>query len=281
MSREIVFTVLVLLVAGPLLATAGIWPVQRDVHPSARGLERSRWLRLWVPMTPGALAVGALLGWALAEPEEAEPVPAILFLAAVPFAAIWLRAAARAVRSLLCPRSEIPAASIGLLRPRVIISQRFERALDPATLRAVREHEEAHARHRDPLRIWLAQLAADLQWPWPTARERFRSWHRALELARDEEARARGVNGADLAGAIIAAARLNSQHPWPAGATISGDAAALRERIIRLLAPLPGPPESPRRRIRLVARLAGLAAAVVLGDAFGEPIVRALLLAAS
>lgn len=96
----------------------------------------------------------------------------------------------------------------GVLRPRILISPRLANALQDRELEAVVEHERAHARHRDPLRLWLAQLATDLQWPWPQARVRFRAWIHALELARDEEALARGVDGADLAAAILVSVRL-------------------------------------------------------------------------
>jgi hypothetical protein len=77
----------------------------------------------------------------------------------------------------------------------VVVSPALAEVLDPAALRAVHEHESAHARHHDPLRIWLAELAADLQWPSPSARARLQSWPETLELARDDEARERGAQG--------------------------------------------------------------------------------------
>jgi beta-lactamase regulating signal transducer with metallopeptidase domain len=74
------------------------------------------------------------------------------------------------------------------LRPWVLSSPYLAKTLDDRTIEAALEHERAHARHHDPLRIWLAQLATDLQWPWPQAHKRFQLWILALELARDEEA---------------------------------------------------------------------------------------------
>jgi hypothetical protein len=103
------------------------------------------------------------------------------------------------------------AATIGLLRPRVVLAPQVREQLDAAALRAVTAHEEAHARHRDPLRLWMAQLATDLQWPLPSARRRFLAWRVALELARDDEAVARGVDGGDLAAGLLAVARLGAR----------------------------------------------------------------------
>src|SRR5260370_31955357 len=90
----------------------------------------------------------------------------------------------------------------GLIRPHIVIERDLALRLDTRELNAVHAHEQAHARHRDPLRIWLAQLVSDLQWPQPRAIARLASWRHALELSRDEEARASGVAGAHLPSAI-------------------------------------------------------------------------------
>jgi Zn-dependent protease with chaperone function len=49
----------------------------------------------------------------------------------------------------------------GLLRPRVCVTEVALELLAPAELRAVVEHEACHARRRDPLRLAIAQVAAD------------------------------------------------------------------------------------------------------------------------
>src|SRR6266478_2842093 len=114
-----------------------------------------------------------------------------------------------------------------------------ECCLSEGQVNAVLEHARAHARHCDPLRIWLVQLATDLQWPWPQAHERLRRWLLALELARDEEARATGIEGTDLANAILASARFDQRVNLPPQAALTGEASALKHRIGRLLDPLP------------------------------------------
>jgi Zn-dependent protease with chaperone function len=49
----------------------------------------------------------------------------------------------------------------GLLRPLVCVTEVALTRLEPAELRAVVEHEACHARRRDPLRLAVAQVAAD------------------------------------------------------------------------------------------------------------------------
>lgn len=276
MDRELVLAVLGLLVVGPLTLVSGWWRLPLPVLEGARHLERKLWLRLWAPLVPAIMAIGVILGWALLEPEDAEALPSIMFRAAAPFALIVGRALIRALRAAFQHPGDVPAAAVGLVRPRIVFSRQLEAALDPDALHAAHAHEQAHVRHRDPLRIWLAQLTTDFQWPSPAAPERFRKWHQALELARDEEARAAGVAGDDLAAAIITAARMSISAPLRPFAGITGDAAALQDRIARLLGPVAGGPAAPASRWHALLG-AGLAVAIVVGAALGETVVRALV----
>jgi beta-lactamase regulating signal transducer with metallopeptidase domain len=199
-------------------------------------------------------------------------------LASVPFALLFGRAAIRSLWSLVRDEGDVVTATVGLLRPWVLFSPYLAKALDGRTIEAALEHERAHARHRDPLRIWLVQLATDLQWPWPQAQKRFRLWVLALELGRDEEARASGVDGSDLAAAILASARLGRQAILPANAALIGDQSTLKERISRLLEPVP--PEPPQTHTGTWATfllIPVLLAAVGFGSVFGEHIVQTLL----
>ena len=86
----------------------------------------------------------------------------------------------------------------------------------------------------------------------------------ALELARDEEARAAGVEGADLADAILATARFN-RLSLPAAA-LTGEAAALKDRIDRLLAPLK---DTPRLQARTRGALPTAALSLLSAFALG------------
>ena len=238
MDRELVLLVLGSVTLGPLLLLAGIRrSVQADASSACR-LERDCWRRLWEPLLPSAIVFGALVGWALIEPDDAERLPLPLILIGVPFVLVWVRAVARAIWGLRRASSVTTAATVGVFRARVVIVPAFLRVIDDMARDAVRAHERAHARHRDPLRVWAAQLATDLQWSGRGAHLRFARWRHALELARDEEVRRQGVDGADLAAAVIAALRFSTANASPA-VSIVGHHHGVRDRIARLLASLP------------------------------------------
>ena len=271
MDRERALLVLGLALSGPLVFLAGLL-----VRSPRSDRERAHWIGLWIPIMPAAIAGAALLGWAIQEPD---PPDEILGTAAWVLSAfvglVWVRAALRAVRSFFLNRAAAPAATYGWIRPRVHLSPAFLEAVSALEQRAAIEHEEAHARHRDPLRIWLAQLVTDLQWPSPAATSRFRAWLNRLEVARDDEARLRGADGVDLAAAILAAVRLSTPGAAP-GCHLPGTGEALEERIARLLRPLPVdlPPERSPSRALLVILVLAMVAATLGGLNFGEALVR-------
>jgi len=281
MDREIVLGILVALLCGSALTVAGWWPMGSPVAPSGRVFEQRAWRRLWLPFVPAALLLAALCGWALVEPAAAERVPNGLLVGALPFVAVLLRAAWRAVRSLTTAQATLTIATVGLFRPRIRLSARIAATLDEPALTAAVAHERAHVRHRDPLRIWLAQLGSDLLWPWPMADARFQCWRQALELARDEEARLLGgIAGPDLAAAILGALR-SSKGTSVTAATLGGDAAFVKERIARLMQPLAtGAPQTNSRTVWLFTVVLGVLLAALLGTEFGERVVRGFLLVA-
>jgi hypothetical protein len=276
-DRELVLLVLGGITLGPMLVRAGL---QRSVPlqaPSACALERACWHQLWSPLLPPTIAFIALIGWAVIEPEEAEVLPLPLFVLAAPFVVVWMRAAVRAIWGVRRPREIETAATIGILRPRVVVAFEFLRCIDPDAGHAVKAHEAAHARHHDPFRVWAAQFATDLQWPGRGAARRFSHWRHALELARDEEIRRQGIEGADLAAAVIAALRFGHTKASPAVAIVGGHQ-RVSERIARLLAPLPEANNDVHTSNRLrMSAVAAPIAALMFGATFGEAIVRALV----
>ena len=278
MDRELVLAVLVALLCGSALAVAGWCPTGLPIASSRRALERRAWLRMWLPFGPAVLLFAALCGWALVEPERAERVPDGLLWAALPFATVLARAAWRAAQSLRSSHQDVTVATVGLFRPRIVLSPRLVEALEEEAVAAALEHERVHARHRDPLRLWLAQLGNDLLWPWPMADSRFLCWKRALELARDEEARISGVAGPDLAAAILASLRLSRANTSSSTATLGADASFLRERIGCLMRPPETDmPRANSRALWLLTVAVGVALAVAVGSEFGEHIVQTLL----
>ena len=279
MERESLLCVLIVLLGGLALQCSAVWFRSADSAPDSRQLERLRWFALWRPIVTAMFVAAALVGWATSQPD---PVPdhvgPLVFIIGAPFALIFLRAAFRASWSLLRPAGDYSIATVGLIRPRVILAPRLAESLDEQALDAALAHERAHVRHRDPLRIWVAQFAADMQWPWACGERRFTAWLAALEHARDDEARAEGVDGAALAAAVLGSLRFQSDTRG-VEARLTGDEAGLQTRIARLLEPLSNAPSQPGPSPLSVAGslTLGYALAIALGAAFGESLIRPLL----
>lgn len=271
MDREVLLALLACAVVGPAVLVASAWPQRCEQASSARQWERATWRAVWMPVVPAAIALSMLLGWASMEPANAELLPAPIIGLSALFAIIWARALIRAANAARQRRSQMAAGTVGLWRPRIIVAAEFVTRLDADEVRAVYAHEAAHARHRDPLRIWLAQLVTDLQWPWPGARRRFDEWRRVLELARDEEARDDGIDGADLASAVLVGAQWKTV--VPRGAALIDSGARLEDRIARLLGPVS--PDTPERVIAAtVIVVATCFLGVVSGARFGETLMQ-------
>ena len=285
MEREALLATLTLLLGGLALQLFAAWPQGDTTGTASRQRERMQWLLLWWPVAAALTVAAWLCGWALSQPDPVpHPVGRPIFIAVLPFVLVGVRALARAGWSAWQAPRHCAIATVGLLRPRIVIAPQLETVLDAAALQAALAHERAHLRHLDPLRIWLAQFVTDLQWPSASAQRRFDLWLAALETARDDEARATGVDGADLAAAVLGSVRFQlgsqSARVSPARATLIGRAEELPARIARLLEPLPatksGQDEVPYWRIA-----AGLAIlwcfAVALGTVSGERLIDALL----
>ena len=283
MERESLLTVLMILLGGMALQliSAGLSTHSR----SKRFLEPERvaWFRLLRPLIPALLVAACLCGWALSQPD---PVPdrvgPLLFIVCVPFGLIGVRAILRAGWSLLRSPNRLGIATIGLIRPRIVIAPALARFLDDRAMRAALAHERAHVRHLDPLRIWIAQFVTDLQWPWSSAQRRFETWLAVLEHARDDEARAEGVDGADLAAALVASIRFHRDSNGGICAPLIGNRSALEERIARLLQPLASPSDNAPTTLQVAVLLTlALVVAVALGALYGERLVVGPLLAVS
>lgn len=283
MERESLLTVLMILLGGMALQLIGAglstWSrSKRFFEP-----ERVAWFRLLRPLIPALLVAACLCGWALSQPD---PVPdrvgPLVFVVGAPFGLIGVRALLRAAWSLLLRPGDLGIATMGLIRPHVVIAPELARSLDARALDAALAHERAHVRHLDPLRIWIAQFVTDLQWPWSSAQRRFETWLTALEHARDDEARAEGVDGADLAAALVASIRFHRGRAGGICAPLIGDRSALEERVARLLQPLPSQSDDTPAiwRVAVLLTLA-LVTAVALGALYGERLIIGPLLAVS
>lgn len=274
MNREIVLAALTLVLAGPALLAGAAWPQHDHPATSARQWEQAAWRAVWMPVLPAAIALSMLLGWAAMEPRDAERLPDSVIGFSLLFGGIWLRALVRAAKTAKPRHSTVVAGTVGFWRPRTVLANDFIARLDIHELAAVHAHEAMHVRHGDPLRIWLAQLATDLQWPWPGARRRFDEWRRVMELARDEDARRAGIDGADLASAVLVGAQM--ELAIPGGAALLGSRTHLEDRVARLLAPVAADTPEPPTATRLAVAATCLVSAVS-GAWLGETLVQILI----
>ena len=281
MERESLLAMLVLILGGLVLQLFAAWPVRRHDDSAWRKREALLWFGLWWPVATALTVAAWLCGWAISQPD---PVPGhvsgLIFLVALPFVLIGARAVLRAIWSLWHTPRGFAIATVGFWSPRVIVAPELAQLLDANALRAALAHERAHVRHRDPLRIWLAQFVTDLQCPWSAAQRRFTDWLTALELARDDEARAGGIDGADLAAAVLGSLRLQCRTSGTA-ATLIGRPEALPARIARLLGPLPAGTAAQTIETPYVALTGALlfvwTGAILLGLAYGQPLIGRLL----
>jgi Zn-dependent protease with chaperone function len=283
MERESLLTVLMILLGGMALQLIGAGLSNLSCSKRFFEPERVAWFRLLRPLIPALLIAACLCGWALSEPD---PVPdrvgPLVFIVCAPFGLLGARALLRAVWALFRKPQRLGIATVGLIRPQVIIAPELARFLDDRALRAAMAHERAHVRHRDPLRIWIAQFVTDLQWPWASAQRRFETWLAALEHARDDEARAAGIDGADLAAALVASLRFHYDHADGVCAPLIGNRSALEDRVARLLQPLAVSSDNTPTTWQLAALLTlALTTALALGAIYGEQLVVGPLLAVS
>jgi hypothetical protein len=280
MERECFLTVLVAVLSGVTILACGWWPGAAIDDRSALRMERRMWRGIWLPIVPALLIAAGLCGWALVEPDPVPETMPLRFLAlSVLFLALFTRTVIRAGWSLFAKDGDVGAATVGFLRQWIVFPPQLARKLNDRQIEAALEHERAHARHRDPMRIWLAQFVTDLQWPWPQAQQRFRRWLTSLELARDEEARMTGVRGADLASAILTSMRLSQGAVALSPiATLMSDESVLARRVKSLLGPVVNHSEGSKRS-SVAPWLLGLSLllAIAFGSAVGERVIRSLL----
>jgi hypothetical protein len=284
MERESLLAILIILLGGLTFQLFAAWPmffasgVRTDQPSAARQLEQRYWYAVWRPAAPAVMVVAWLCGWALSQPD---PVPHHVgwwvMIAPLPFALVVTRALLRAGWSLWGPARDHGIATVGLIRPQILFAPEIAKALDDRAIEAALAHQRARVRHRDPLRIWLAQFVTDLQWPWGAAQRRLSDWLQALECARDEEVRAAGVEGADLAAAVLGSVRFQLRDT-PAEPALRGAPSALTARIGRLLTPLcASAPRESRVLAHAGSLLLGLLSAVALGLVCGERLIGPLL----
>lgn len=159
--------------------------------------------------------------------------------------AVWIAAAARAMRSSLRSRQLVRScqtgggapllALAGIIHPRLVISPEVRSALTPEQLDAALRHEEAHRISHDNLKRLLVLLSPGLFPGFSGFAALERGWSRFTEWAADD----RAVAGSSerslcLAAALVRVARLGGATPAMM-TSLLGDRADLATRVDRLL----------------------------------------------
>lgn len=292
MERETLITLLTMIFGGLALQVLAGLPAGSPTGMDPAALERQTWFAVCSPLVPVLVIAAWFIGWAFTQPDPVTGLdPFVIAAVWLPFGLLFARAAVRAVWALVRDPPESGVSTFGFLQPQVAFSPFLARRLDEPVIRAALAHEHAHARHRDPLRIWVAQIITDLQWPWPQAQRRLTAWLAALELARDDEARREQIEGADLAAAVLASVRyLGELSPIErrglggtqlVHARLIGEEKTLQHRVSRLLAPPSGAEAAPGQyfglRRMLVLTVPLLLLAMALGVVYGPRIMHPLL----
>ena len=125
------------------------------------------------------------------------------------------------------------AVTVGLVRPRILVSDRLAGALSRAELTAVLAHERCHLLHRDPARLLAVRMLAAYAWYLPAAR--WLAGRAALnrELAADRAALT-GAGRGVLAGALLKLAALPACPAVAAASPERNPAGSLEARVTQL-----------------------------------------------
>lgn len=149
------------------------------------------------------------------------------------------------------------ALSVGVFRPRTLLSKGLARALPDRLLTAVLAHEHAHARRRDILWKLAAELLSLGHLP-GSRRAILTELELACEQACDEEAGAALGNRVQVAEALLAMERVRQRAMGASSAALAFGEHQLTARVESLIG------DAPRRRgERLVAIAVGLFGALV------------------
>lgn len=158
--------------------------------------------------------------------------------------------------------SDAPVLALaGLIRPRLIVSNRVLETLSPEELEAALEHEQAHCKSRDNLKRFALLLAPELFPFWRAFRRLNHHWAKLIEWAADDEATAGDSRRSlSLAAALVHMARMGAA---PAVSQLAssfvGNDRDLSARVERLLGLAPIRRNPPWQRAVL-----GVSAALVM-----------------
>lgn len=125
-----------------------------------------------------------------------------------------------------------PVTVAGILRARVLLSDKAQQLLSRSELRTALKHELAHVRRRDNFRKLLLRFVA-----FPGMRPLESAWFEATEMAADDAAVASSTEALDLAAALVKLSQFAVDRPADlTAALVHCPPSAMNARVTRLIA---------------------------------------------
>jgi Zn-dependent protease with chaperone function len=127
------------------------------------------------------------------------------------------------------------AFTMGLWKPRIILSTGLMKLLDHNELKAVIYHEMYHQKHRDPVKTFVLTLFAAVMWYLPILKWFRHQYNIVREVMADHYAVNRLGSGKDLGGALVKMLKYGRTASMPVAVSFSDT--SINYRIRRLLDP--------------------------------------------
>lgn len=142
----------------------------------------------------------------------------------------------RGEEAILVVEHPAPVAfTMGMWKPRIILSTGLVKLLDHNELKAVIYHEMFHQKHRDPVKTFVLSLVGAVMWYLPILKWFRHHYNIAREVLADHYAVNRLGSGQDLGGALVK--MLKYGRTAPVQAAVSFSDTSINYRILRLLDP--------------------------------------------
>lgn len=148
--------------------------------------------------------------------------------------AVLARSDLRRLQLRLLDSSRPLAFTVGLWRPRIVLSESMISSLSDEELRAALFHELGHVRNCDPLRLAVVRFLADALWFLPVTGPLARDFVDAVEEGADDWAVGTTRQPIDLAAALVKTAKADVSWPIPLASSLAGNM-SVEGRVERLL----------------------------------------------
>ncbi|MBD0382019.1 M56 family metallopeptidase [Paenibacillus sedimenti] len=129
------------------------------------------------------------------------------------------------------------ALTMGVLKPRIVVSAGLLQMLEHSELDAVMEHEKFHLQHRDPLAIFLLSLLSISMWYVPLFRWVLDKYKIMIEIMADQYAMSKIPSAKDLGSALLKMLKQQGQIPKRSISYASFAETSINLRIMHILEP--------------------------------------------